>query len=42
MIAVTGSDGKSITTTTIIAELKAVGRTVHVGGNIGQPAVSGG
>ena len=36
MIAVTGSDGK--TTTTIIAELlKAAGRTVHVGGNIGQP-----
>ena len=37
MIAVTGSDGKT-TTTTIIAELlKAAGRTVHVGGNIGQP-----
>ena len=36
-IAVTGSDGKT-TTTTIIAELlKAAGRTVHVGGNIGQP-----
>ena len=37
MIAVTGSDGKT-TTTTIIAELlQAAGRTVHVGGNIGQP-----
>ena len=37
MIAVTGSDGKT-TTTTIIAELlKAAGRNVHVGGNIGQP-----
>lgn len=37
IIAVTGSDGKT-TTTTIIAELlKAAGRTVHVGGNIGQP-----
>ncbi len=37
IIAVTGSDGKT-TTTTIIAELlKAAGHTVHVGGNIGQP-----
>ena len=37
IVAVTGSDGKT-TTTTIIAELlKAAGRTVHVGGNIGQP-----
>ena len=37
LIGVTGSDGKT-TTTTIIAELlKAAGRTVHVGGNIGQP-----
>ena len=36
-IAVTGSDGKT-TTTTIIAEiLKKEGRTVHVGGNIGKP-----
>ena len=37
IIAVTGSDGKT-TTTTIIAELlKAAGHTVHVGGNIGHP-----
>ena len=37
IIAVTGSDGKT-TTTTIIAELlKAAGNTVWVGGNIGHP-----
>ena len=37
IIAVTGSDGKT-TTTTIIAELlKAAGQTVYVGGNIGKP-----
>ena len=37
IIAVTGSDGKT-TTTTIIAELlKAAGRRVWVGGNIGHP-----
>ena len=37
LLAVTGSDGKT-TTTTIIAELlKAAGKTVHVGGNIGNP-----
>ena len=37
ILAVTGSDGKT-TTTTIIAELlHSAGYTVHVGGNIGQP-----
>ena len=40
ILAVTGSDGKT-TTTTIIAELlKAAGRTVHVGGNIGHPLLA--
>ena len=40
MIAVTGSDGKT-TTTTIIAELlKRAGRTVHLGGNIGHPLLA--
>jgi len=37
IVGVTGSDGKT-TTTTIIGELlKREGRTVHVGGNIGAP-----
>ena len=39
-IAVTGSDGKT-TTTTIIAELlKRAGKSVHLGGNIGHPLLA--
>ncbi len=36
-IAVTGSDGKTTTTTIISEMLKAEGYTVHLGGNIGHP-----
>lgn len=36
-IAVTGSDGKTTTTTVISEFLKADGKTVHLGGNIGKP-----
>lgn len=35
--AVTGSDGKTTTTTIISEFLKAQGKTVHLGGNIGKP-----
>lgn len=37
IIAVTGSDGKTTTTTIISELLKAAGRKVHLGGNIGRP-----
>lgn len=37
IIAVTGSDGKTTTTTVISEFLKAAGHTVHLGGNIGTP-----
>ncbi len=37
MIAVTGSDGKTTTTTLISELLKAEGKTVWLGGNIGTP-----
>ena len=40
IIAVTGSDGKTTTTTMIAELLKASGRTVHVGGNIGKPLLA--
>ncbi len=36
-IAVTGSDGKTTTTTLVSEMLKAAGKTVWVGGNIGTP-----
>ena len=37
LFAVTGSDGKTTTTTLISKMLEAEGKTVHVGGNIGKP-----
>ena len=37
IIAVTGSDGKTTTTTLISEFLKAAGKTVWLGGNIGNP-----
>lgn len=37
IISVTGSDGKTTTTTIISELLKAQGYTVHLGGNIGRP-----
>ena len=37
IVAVTGSDGKTTTTTLISEILKQAGRTVWVGGNIGRP-----
>ena len=37
IIAITGSDGKTTTTTLVSEILKAEGKTVHIGGNIGTP-----
>lgn len=39
-IAVTGSDGKTTTTTLISELLKKQGLTVHLGGNIGKPLLA--
>ena len=37
ILAITGSDGKTTTTTLVSEMLKAAGKTVWVGGNIGTP-----
>jgi len=40
IIAVTGSDGKTTTTTLICEMLRSAGFTCHLGGNIGKPLLS--
>ena len=40
MIAITGSDGKTTTTTITAKLLEAAGYTVHLGGNIGHPLLA--
>jgi UDP-N-acetylmuramoylalanine--D-glutamate ligase len=40
IIAVTGSDGKTTTTTIVSKILETAGKTVHLGGNIGRPLLA--
>ena len=40
IVAVTGSDGKTTTTTVIAELLKAAGKTVWLGGNLGRPLLA--
>ena len=40
IVGVTGSDGKTTTTTIIAGLLEAAGRRVHLGGNIGHPLLT--